>query len=129
MLLDEEAQMNQAATVPPAGAAQPAPAGPRQASQGEQAMLELIVRQAAQFLTSDDAVVYLARAARTEGAEAAVQQAVEQALGGVMQAAGAAGKEVPPDVQAAAQQALLGLVSGMLQAAQAPEGEQDVGAA
>lgn len=129
MMLDEEAAGNAAAVVRP-GSAPPPPPMPvegddpeqaaemagaeRRATPGEIKAYETMVKQAVGMLTSPDGAEALLQLSKTAGPEKALAQVVGKVMGGVNDAATAAGVQVPDTVQAAALRPVLLLLAALM---------------
>jgi hypothetical protein len=129
-LMDEEARLNESARMQPGQQPAPAPqptegmdpeiaaeragAGPRPASPEEEKLFASMVKQALQFLTSKEAGDFLLASVKAKGPEAALAEAVGEALAGITQAAASAGVELPEEVKGAAAQAATNALAGLM---------------
>ena len=129
MMLDEEAAGNAAATIPP-GAAPPRAPMPTEAPDPEMAAeragakrsatpqeikaYETMVKQAVGMLTSPEGAKALLQLSKTSGPEKALAQVVGKVMGGVNDAASAAGVQITETVQYAAVQPVLLLLSTLM---------------
>lgn len=87
-----------------------------------QGMFDRVVRQGMQAVTDEGVSQRVAQDAQTRGPDAAIVEAITQALQGVKQAAEGGGVQVPPDVlQAAAVAMAQVLVSMMVDAGMAQD--------
>lgn len=79
-----------------------------------QAIFDKLGRMALQELSKPEAANAIGSTAKTMGAAPAIAQALQAVMGGIVDAAGKAGVEVPPDAIEQAQIAIAGVLASML---------------
>ncbi len=79
-----------------------------------QGMFDRVVRQGMQAVTDEGVAERVAQDAQTRGPEAAIAEAVTQALSGVKQAAQGSGIQIPPEVMQSAAVAMAQVLVAMM---------------
>lgn len=90
---------------------------PRKASQEEQAMFNLAIKQAGEFLESEDQIDALVSFAQKQGIPKAIANFVKRTLDGIYTSAGSSGVDVASYTMSAAAEAVATRLTGILVAA------------